>query len=96
MIMDEEEFGAHVRRARLFADIDQRTLAATANISPVTLAKLEKGKGSTLTTLIKVLRALNRDDWLGTLEPAPTVSPVALAREAAGLQEPRRASRRTS
>lgn len=94
--MDEAEFGAQVKRARLLADIDQRSLAAAANISVPTLAKLERGKGSTLTTLIKVLRALGRDDWLETLEPAPTVSPLALAREAAGLQEPQRVSRRTS
>ena len=92
--MDEEEFGAQIRRARLLADIDQRSLASAANVSPVTLAKLETGKGSTLTTVIKVLRALGREDWLGTLEPAPTVSPIALAREAVGLREPRRASRR--
>lgn len=94
--MDEPEFGAQVRRARLLADIDQRALAATANISTPTLAKLEQGKGSTLTTLIKVLRALGREDWLETLEPVPAVSPLALAREAAGLQEPKRVSRRTS
>lgn len=94
--MDEVEFGAQVRRARLLEDIDQRTLADAANISPTTLMKLEKGQGSTLTTLIKVLRALGREDWLETLEPAPTASPLALAREAAGRREPQRASRRTS
>ena len=94
--MDEAEFGAQVRRARLLADIDQRTLAYAANISPVTLAKLEKGRGSTLTTLLKVLRALGREDWLGTLEPAPAVSPLALAREAEGRREPQRVSRRRS
>ena len=96
MIMDEVEFGAQVRRARLLADIDQVSLADAANISPVTLANLEKGGGSTLKTLIKVLRALGRDDWLETLEPVPAVSPIALAREAAGQREPQRVSRRRS
>lgn len=96
VIMDEAEFGAQIRRARLLADIDQRALAAAANISPGTLISLESGKGSSLRTLIKVLRVLGRDDWLETLEPAPTVSPIALAREAAGLQEPKRVSRRRS
>ncbi len=93
--MNEEEFGAQVRRARLLQDLTQQELAAAANISPVTLASLESGRGSTLTTLVRVLRALGRDDWLGTLEPAPTLSPLAVAREAAGLPEPRRASRRS-
>lgn len=96
MIMNEAEFGAQIRRARLIADIDQRALADAANISPTTLMKLEKGQGSTLTTLFKVLRALKREDWLETLEPTPAVSPLALAREAEGRQEPQRASRRTS
>jgi len=94
--MDEVEFGAQVRRARLIEDITQDELARRANITTKTLQKLESGQGSTLTTIIKVLRALGRDDWLGTLEPAPAVSPLRLAREAAGLKEPRRASRRTT
>lgn len=94
--MDEVDFGAQVRRARLLADVDQLTLADKANISPVTLSKLENGQGSTLKTVIKVLRALGREDWLETLEPAPAVSPLALAREAEGRNEPQRASRRTS
>jgi len=94
--MDEAEFGAQIRRARLIADIDQRTLADAANISPTTLMKLEKGQGSTLTTLFKVLRALGREGWLETLEPTPKVSPLALAREAEGRQEPQRASRKSS
>lgn len=92
--MDEAEFGAQVRRARLIEDITQEELATRANITTRTLQKLETGQGSTLTTVIKVLRALGRDDWLGTLEPQPTVSPLRMAREAAGLKEPRRASRR--
>lgn len=92
--MNEEDFGAQIRRARLLADIDQRELADAANISPVTLLKLEKGQGSSLSTLFKVLRALGREDWLETLEPAPAVSPLALAREAEGRREPQRASRR--
>ena len=93
--MDEEEFGAQIRRARLIEDITQKELAERANITQATLQKLESGQGSTLKTIVKVLRALGRDDWLGTLEPEPTVSPLRMAREAEGLKEPRRASRRT-
>lgn len=92
--VDETDFGAQIRRARLVADVDQRELAEAANISVPTLRKLEMGRGSTLTTVVKVLRALGREDWLATLEPAPLVSPLALAREAEGRREPRRASRK--
>ncbi|QXB42546.1 helix-turn-helix domain-containing protein [Jonesia denitrificans] len=94
LIMNEEEFGAHVRRARLIEDLSQQEVADRANITRATLTKLETGHGSSLKTLIKVLRALGRDDWLGTLEPIPDISPLRLAREAAGIAEPRRASRR--
>ena len=93
--MNEIEFGAQIRRARLIEDLTQQEVADRANITRTTLAKLETGKGSSLATLIKVLRALGRDDWLGTLEPLPTISPLRLAREAAGITEPQRASRRT-
>lgn len=94
--MNEVEFGRQVRRARLIEDLTQEELATAANVTQKTLSKLESGQGSTLTTIVKVLRALGREDWLGTLEPEPAVSPLRLAREAAGTAAPRRASRRTS
>lgn len=94
IVMDEVKFGEQIRRARLIEDVTQEELARRANVSQVTLSKLESGKGSTLTTIVKVLQALGRDDWLGTLEPEPEVSPLRMAREAANLSEPRRASRR--
>lgn len=93
-VMDEKLFGAQIRRARLYEDITQVELAERANISPVTLANLETGGGSTLRTLLKVIRALDREDWLESLEPLPAVSPLALARAAEGIREPQRATRR--
>ncbi|WP_431826373.1 helix-turn-helix domain-containing protein [Microbacterium algeriense] len=93
--MDERLFGAQIRRARLYEDITQVELADRANISPVTLAKLETGQGSTLRTLIKEIKALDREDWLESLEPIPAVSPLALSRAMEGLREPQRASKRT-
>lgn len=91
----EHRIGDQVRRARLLDDIDQAGLAARANVSLSALANLEHGRGSRLLTLIRVCRALGRDDWLGELEPKPDVSPVALARARDRLREPRRASNRT-
>lgn len=94
--MDEVEFGAQIRRARLIEDLTQAEVAERANITRKSLTNLETGQGSSLTTVIKVLRAIGREDWLGTLEPEPAVSPLRLAREAEGIPEPRRASRRSS
>ena len=39
---------------------------------------LENGKGSTLKSMIKVSRALFRQDWLEQLSPQNTISPIAL------------------
>lgn len=92
----EVRLGEQIRRARLFADIDQVSLAAKANISVRALANLENGRGSQLRTLIRVIRALDREDWLDSLEPAPEFSPLALLREREGQREPKRVARRTN
>ncbi|WP_054680321.1 helix-turn-helix domain-containing protein [Microbacterium sp. No. 7] len=91
----EREFGAQIRRARLLEDITQDDLARRAHVSVGTLVTLEGGKGSSFSTVIRVVRALGREEWLASFEPKPVVSPLALAREQRGLTEPRRASRRS-
>lgn len=91
----ELRIGEQVRRARLLDDLDQVGLAAAANVSLSSLRGLEAGRGSTLRTLISVLRALNRTEWLTELEPEPELSPIALARARDGLREPQRATRRS-
>lgn len=92
----EVRLGEQVRRARLYADIDQVSLAKKANISVRALANLENGHGSRLRTLIRVIRALDREDWLDSLEPAPEFSPIALLRAREGQREPKRVARRTN
>lgn len=88
----EAELGAQVRRARLLEDVSQASLARTADISIGALRNLEAGHGSSVQTLVRVLRALRRTDWLESLEPAPEISPIAMARALEGLKEPRRAT----
>lgn len=77
----ELRIGDQVRAERLRLGIDQVTLATRANISVPSLSKLENGEGSRLTTLIKVVRALEREDWLDSLAPATQVSPLAMLRD---------------
>lgn len=90
----EARLGAQARRARLLENITQVDLARQANISPVTLHKLETGHGGTIGTLIRVVSALGRADWLESLEPQPPVSPLALLRAAEGSRESQRVSRK--
>lgn len=87
------EVGGNLRTLRLLRDIDQKTLAERAGVSVRALKNLEGGAGSTLHTLICVVRALGQEDWLRAIAPVATVNPLAMTRQAA----PRlRASRRPS
>lgn len=79
--------GEQVRTARIAADLDQGRLAALADVSVGALSNLERGKGSSLKTVVAVVRALERTEWLESLAPAVTVSPMQMLR--AKQQAPR-------
>ncbi len=72
------ELGEQIRNLRLQRNITQDTLADQAGISTVALKNLESGKGANISTLIKTLRVLERAEWLRTLAPTVTVSPLQL------------------
>ncbi len=76
----EADVGRQIRAARVARGLDQARLAALANVSLATLSNLERGKGSTLKTVVAVARALGRTDWLESLAPAVTVSPMQMLR----------------
>lgn len=76
--------GEQLRDARVAQDLDQASLAARANISVGAVSNLERGKGSSLKTLIAVVRALGRTDWLEALAPPVTVSPMQMLRSKKG------------
>jgi len=78
----EQHIGSQVRELRQRADLTQAELATRANVSLSAVRYLEAGKGSSLSTLVRVVRALDRTPWLETLAPpAPSVSPIALLRD---------------
>lgn len=81
----EKQVGEQVRARRLQARRTSDELAADAGVATKTLLNLERGQGSTLATLVKVLRALDAEDWLANLAPPSVVSPVAVL-EAARTQ----------
>jgi transcriptional regulator with XRE-family HTH domain len=83
-----EELGARLRAVRLHRNLSQERLAAEAGIGRVTLQRLEDGKvKASLSSLIKVLRALDLSESLDQLVPAPRPSPVE---EAERRRQPRR------
>ena len=65
----ERRIGDQVRALRIAALLGQDELAERANISVTTVQALERGSGSSLKTLIRVLRVLGRTEWLDGLDP---------------------------
>lgn len=74
----ESELGGQMRALRLRANLDQVTLAERAGVALTALKNLESGKGATVKTLIKTLRALDRADWLESLAPQVSISPLQM------------------
>lgn len=70
--------GEHVRAARLEAGLSQEEVAAAANVSVGAVRSLERGHGSSLRTLVQVIRALGRESWFDALAPQVQVSPLSL------------------
>ncbi|MFZ5786629.1 MAG: helix-turn-helix domain-containing protein [Acidobacteriota bacterium] len=87
----EAELGRQLRSVRLRRDLDQREVAARAGVALNAVKNLESGKGATLRSLVRVLRVLERTDWLEVLAPEVTVSPLQVLRSARPRQ---RASRK--
>jgi transcriptional regulator with XRE-family HTH domain len=91
----EAILGDQVRQVRITQNLDQAQLAKLADVSVGAVSNLERGKGSSLRTLIGVLRALGRTDWIESLAPAVGVSPMQLLRSKQKTPQPRvRASRK--
>jgi transcriptional regulator with XRE-family HTH domain len=78
----EGRLGADLRRLRLRNRLTQTELAERANVSGSAIKSLEGGKGSSLTTVVRVVRALGRTDWLESLlPPEPAISPMEILRQ---------------
>jgi transcriptional regulator with XRE-family HTH domain len=77
----EQLLGTQVRSVRRSRGLTQQQVADLANTSLGALKNLEGGHGATTRTLARVLRALEVDDWLGTLDvPKSAFNPLDLPR----------------
>ena len=68
--------GENVRRLRLQKNLSQAALAGQAGVSMTALRHLESGQGANLSTLIRVIRALDKQEWLQGLAPRVTINPL--------------------
>jgi len=78
----EAQVGMNLRKLRLDRNLDQATLARQAGVGLRSLQRLENGQGSTTHTLLSVLRALGREEWLRTIAPVATINPLTMPRTA--------------
>jgi transcriptional regulator with XRE-family HTH domain len=86
----EASLGESLRALRLDRNLEQKTLADQAGISIRAVKNLEHGAGSTLKSLIGVLRVLGREDWLKTIAPVATINPLTMTSKAQPRQRARR------
>jgi transcriptional regulator with XRE-family HTH domain len=86
----EATLGRQLRDLRLRQNVDQRQLAEQAGVALNVVKNLEAGKGATVTSLVKVLRALGRVEWIESMAPAVSISPLQMLKSKPSRQ---RASR---
>ncbi len=86
----EESLGEDIKALRLQKNITRKTLCARAGISEHALRNLEDGKGTTLKTFIRILKALERESWLDTIAPKTSINPLHLIAKKEQRQRARR------
>ncbi len=72
----EAVIGENIKALRLQRNWNRKKLSAHAGVSLGTLRNLELGFGSSIKTLIRVVRALGKEDWLENLAPQVSVNPL--------------------
>jgi transcriptional regulator with XRE-family HTH domain len=70
------EIARRVQRARLDRQMTQADLAAAAGVARPTIERFEASGSAQLTTLVRVMRALNLMDRLDAMLPETTVRPI--------------------
>ena len=89
----EALLGENIKSIRLQKNISRKTLCGAAGVSQSALRHLESGEGATVKTLIRVVRALNKEDWLRSIAPKIGINPLTMVRNKSVRQ---RASKRSA
>lgn len=84
--------GEDLRSLRLAQDLGQAELATRAGVGRSALQNLEAGRAN-LETLVRVVRALGRTEWLAALHAVPTVNPLRMTSAHAPRQRASRGRR---
>lgn len=88
------ELGTRIRDLRVQRRFNQEELAAQAGLGVRAVRDLERGQGSTVESLLKVLKALDSLEGLSYLAPRPSVDPIALLKRRTPLVRVRKSRKR--
>lgn len=88
--------GKQLQQLRRSRNLDQISTAEKAGISEKALRNLEAGRGSTVETLLRVLKALDSLQGLQLIVPKPSVSPLAMLRHSRPRRRVRQSNALTS
>ena len=96
MYLNEKKIGETIRRLRIRKGLPLEDVAAKASLSPISVRALELGRGSTLSTMLKVLNAIGETGFmLDWTEKSNELSPLqALRNSRKQAAEPKRVSRK--
>ena len=96
MDLDEKKIGETIRRLRIRKNLPLEDVAARASLSPISVRALETGRGSTLSTMLKVLKSIDEAGFiLDWVEKSNEISPMqALRYSRKQSTEPKRVSRK--
>lgn len=85
----ELHLGENLKDLRLQKNLDRKSLCDRAGVSMNALRHLENGAGANVTTLIRVARALDREDWLAAIAPRISINPLYMGRSVPKRQRAR-------
>jgi len=93
---DEKMIGETIRRLRIRKGLPLEEVADRASLSPISVRALELGRGSTLSTLLKVLKAIDEVRFvMSWVEGSNEISPMQALRDSRKQAvEPKRVSRK--
>ncbi len=72
----EQLLGSHLRALRIRRNFTQRALGERANVALGAVRNAESGSGATIRTLVRILKVLERTDWIDALAPQVSMSPL--------------------
>lgn len=74
----EQEIGKRIKKERLKRNMTQLELGRKTGLSRVSISKIESGKGSSLSSILEILRMLNLLHFLDNLFPSSELSPLEI------------------